>query len=248
MEKICAYCQKSFIVKRIDVLYCSRTCRQMAYMNRKIEGLTNQALLEASKKVTRVEPNEATIDTSPELVTSSTTDEDLLDQTIDTSFQTSEVSRPTIGDHYEQVESELIKTIYDQIESREIVSTLNSCIHRQKDFPSLWVSIRVRCLLECLLMFTDMKNIKVSSLMEVCNAFILVAKSEYYKKLPGTYPYTDEIYRLKEKLKKLCYKVQQVENIKFYLSKEDKIELIILRYELSRCIPKMKFSQLDFKE
>lgn len=30
-KKICRYCQKEFIAKRIDAKYCSQSCRQMGY-------------------------------------------------------------------------------------------------------------------------------------------------------------------------------------------------------------------------
>lgn len=247
MEKICAYCQKSFVVKRMDAIYCSRTCRQMNYMNRKIEALTNQAILSNPKNLSLKEQEEVTTDNSQELPSTLNSDEERSDQTIDVPVLTSKVSKPT-DENYEPVESELIGRIYDQVESREAEIRLDACLHELKSFASLWVSLRYRCLLECLLVFSDMKNIKVSSLLEVCNAFILIVRSDYYKKLPTIYPYTDELQKLKEKLKRLCYKVQYSGNIKFYLSKEDKIDLIVFRYELSRCIPKMKYSQLDFEK
>gem|GEM_PF-6873117 len=74
---------------------------------------------------------------------------------------------------YERVESSFINTIYEFNEGRESVMDLSSCLSR-RDSASLWVSVRLRCLLECLLLFSEMKTIKVVSLLEICNAFILV--------------------------------------------------------------------------
>ena len=38
MEKICEHCGYLFIVKRKDVVYCSASCRQMAYLNRRLNA------------------------------------------------------------------------------------------------------------------------------------------------------------------------------------------------------------------
>lgn len=48
MEKKCQYCQQQFELKRSDSVFCSHSCRQMAYMERKrvkdsgmLKNLTN---------------------------------------------------------------------------------------------------------------------------------------------------------------------------------------------------------------
>jgi len=44
----------------------------------------------------------------------------------------------------------------------------------------------------------------------------------------------------------VCLKIQKIDEIKFRLDKEDKIQLITTRYELAQYISKKKFSQLEF--
>ena len=43
MEKICEHCGEVFEAKRKDVVYCSASCRQMAYMNRKLNFNSNES-------------------------------------------------------------------------------------------------------------------------------------------------------------------------------------------------------------
>jgi predicted nucleic acid-binding Zn ribbon protein len=41
MEKQCEYCHKAFEPKRADTKFCSHSCRQMDYMDRKINLSVN---------------------------------------------------------------------------------------------------------------------------------------------------------------------------------------------------------------
>lgn len=225
MEKNCQYCQKVFTANRRDVLYCSRTCRQMTYMHRRITGLIADAKKEKVDVLNHDLRSETTIDILNERPLSNVPEE-----------------------QYKPLESEFLVAIYKHIDEGESGLELDACLNRHDDLTSRWVSLRFKCLLECLLLFADMKAVMLGSLMEVCNAFILLTRSEHYKNLPGSYPYSDQIFKLKERLKKLCKKVHQSDSIKFYLSREDKIELIAMRYELAQCVPRRKFRQLEFKE
>jgi hypothetical protein len=248
MEKTCPYCQKPFEVKRKDATYCSRTCRQMAYMNRRISGLIANSKKES---VGNIENSNEEQETSIDVLSKQSSVPNVLEEELKPSIDTLEGNGNTLNqpeEKYQGVPSSFIMEVSDLMDNREAGLELNSCLNRYHDYPSAWVSLRFKCLLECLLLFSDMRTVKVSSLMEVCNAFILIVKSKHFEHLSDNYPYTDEIVRLKEKLKRLCLKVQQSESIKFHLSKEDKIELIAMRYELAQYVPKRKFSHLNFSE
>src|ERR1700759_2271376 len=50
-EKICLYCQEAFIPKRSDAQYCSSSCKQLAYLNRKNEeGNTGEESIELQEE------------------------------------------------------------------------------------------------------------------------------------------------------------------------------------------------------
>ena len=114
--------------------------------------------------------------------------------------------------------------------------------------PCYWVSERLKCLSECLLLFSEMKTTSLNDLKELCNAFTMVINTEYYKRLPSKYPYTLKLTLWRNKLKQLCINNTEEEEIVFRLTKENRLELIATRYELAHFCRKKTFSQLCFKE
>ncbi len=93
-----------------------------------------------------------------------------------------------------------------------------------------------------------MKYTDVDDLKEVCNAFILLTKSDCFIELPTNFPYTKYILNLRDKLKQLCIDNNELERIKFRINRENKIELMVTRFELAHFIPKKKFGDLNFGE
>lgn len=238
MEKECAYCQKTFTVKRIDSVYCSRSCRQMAYMVRRMDRSKNVVLQGINAEM---EPPAIQI---PEIFLGPD-----LPAEIDMDRAISELQQKEKKDQtaeYEPAQSAFLNTIRERIDEGRNLSILQFCIETQENLSSYWVALRMRCLVECLLLFSEAKYAKVADLMEICNGFTLLQRSISFKNLPGIFPYIDEIFDIKEKLRNLCLKVQKADQIRFSLRQEDKINLIATRFELAQYIPKRKFSQLDF--
>jgi hypothetical protein len=116
-----------------------------------------------------------------------------------------------------------------------------------KDEAGVWVSERYRCLLEVLLTFSELKRIELDDLKEVCNAFTSLINSKYFKYIHPSYPYIDEIKKLREQIRNTCVKTIG-EQLKYRLCREQKQKLIVARCELSQFVPKKKFSELKFKE
>ena len=237
MEKTCPYCEKTFAGKRTDSLYCSPSCRQMAYIDRKtkaellpkgsdqnivsrLTGNDDTPVAEAKRTVTRV-----STDASPEIQNPS----------IDASEE-----------KYTPYQSRFLNSLIEFTNDRHQQSSLETCLMHD-DLPSYCISLHLRCLVECLLIFSELKFVKVDDVMEVCNAFTYMVRSKNYALLPREYPYTDAILMLKEKLKRVCIKVENADQIKFRLTHEDKIELIAIRFELAKFIPKRQFNELDFE-
>lgn len=223
MEKECQHCKQNFVVQRVDSVYCSRSCRQLAYMQRKKEkeqaGVSEKAI-----------SAEGTISSLPAIMDLKT------------------VAIPKKEEkEYEVYNSALLDEIRQQIEEDRRLPALGSCIRIYEDIHSYWIGLRLRCLVECLLMFTEAKYTSVIDLMEICNAFTLLQRSVHYNHLPDEFPFTSIIRELRDKLKNLCLKAKKAEQIKFRMEMKDKMDLIIIRYTLAQFFVKEKFSQLNFE-
>lgn len=225
MEKECQHCKKTFTVKRIDSMYCSRSCRQMAYMVR---------------KSTKPKPLEITSVISGNLNTG------ILDNQ-QCSIIKEKIITPETEQKYEPHESRILNLIHERINDDRKLLALNNCLNTKEDIHSYWMGIRLRCLVECLLLFSEAKLTKISDLMELSNAFTQARKSIHYQKLPELFPYRGVIENIHYKLKSLCIKAQKVEQVKFSMTQQDKIELIAVRYELAQFFRKEKFGQLNFE-
>lgn len=260
MEKLCEHCGETFEAKRKDVVYCSASCRQMAYMNRKLNfntvsdsgkisfsGITlssgNEEPLVREEKINDVTEDIEQIDDA----------NNNLDNTVTTttpleSAEPKELANQESKEELKNYESKFNSAMVELFNDRELDVALNTCFYSQQSAPSLWVGIRLKCLVECLLMFSEMKYTSVDDLKEVCNAFILMTQSDCFIHLPANFPYTKYIIHLREKLKTICIANNNLERIKFRINRENKIELIVTRFELSHFLPKKKFCNLDFGE
>lgn len=144
--------------------------------------------------------------------------------------------------------SAFVDALIELTDERDNISKLASLFWNDSTGTYLWVSTRFKCLAECLLTFSEMKTIEVDDLKEICNAFTLLIRSNYFKSLPGTYPYTNEILELRESLKKICQSAEENEALKFKLLPQTKKVLIATRWELHYYVPKVNFSELNFKD
>lgn len=229
MEKECQHCKKTFTVRRIDSIYCSRSCRQMAYMERKA---TKPKPAEIVEEIPGNIPENLSI-VVPEDQRNSTKPDKTVTQIIE--------------QKYEPHESRILNLIHDRINDDRKLIAMNTCLNTHEDIHSYWVGIRLRCLAECLLLFSEAKFTRISDLMELCNAFTQVRNSIHYKTLLDVFPYRSIIEEINHKLKSLCIKAQKTEQIKFRLKQQDKIEIIAVRYELAQFFRKEKFSRLNFE-
>ena len=108
-----------------------------------------------------------------------------------------------------------------------------------------WVSLHYRCLLDTVLIVSDMKNIEWVDLAEITNAFTFLMSTTYFKELPADYPFTKEIISLREKLNGFCLETQEQEYVQFRLKFDTKKELLLQRYELASVFSKINYNQLQ---
>lgn len=265
MEYLCSYCNKPFVPKRTDSLYCSHSCRQFAYVLRKstketLKDVSLEKVILSDEKTPEIhqklpEQNLGKIPhpSKPQEVTKKELPvKTEIELSVRTDMQEASSQAPI------ENKSEDIKSKYIDYQSRYMIELNRK--HAQRDawpdlsrfFDSnddsgLWVSERYRCLIDVLLTFTEIKRIELDDLKEVCNAFTDVIKSDYYQFLDPSYPYMDEIKKLRDQLRNTCLKTSR-EQFKYRVSREQKQNLIVTRFELSQFVGKSKFSELKFRE
>lgn len=282
MEQICEYCKQPFMPKRADALYCSHSCRQLAYVLRKAAGGNG---FDGLKELT-YKPNPSKVaqeNKEPSIKTALVNNyQSTLTERLDEQLQelTDKIEEPSIKhikennypsinitasdnveteavdpsinkqakDEYTEYESEFINELAKLTIEREYESILGMMVYNNRESSAFWVSVRYKCLLECLLTFSEMKSIDLDDLKEVCNALITLTKSRSFGYLTFKYPYTDEIIQLKDAIKSICMDNEDNEQINFRFKRETKIKMIASRWELSQSIPKVSFSELNFKE
>ena len=133
--------------------------------------------------------------------------------------------------------------MYERINERGLDSWFYK--NAREGGKSEWVSVHYLCLLGCILTIADMKAARWNDVAELYNAFLFLSSTEYYKELPNDYPFTKDIISLRDKLKSFCLETQQQEWVPFRLKFDDKIDLMLQRYELSDSFAKISFNQLQ---
>lgn len=224
MEKECLHCKKIYKVNRIDAIYCSHSCRQMAYMVRKtVKSKTissNEILSSGDLIITEIQPEKGITET-PNLIKAE--------------------------QKYINHDSRFLQKIRSEAVDNDKLLALNKCLKIHQDIHSYWIGQRLRCLIECLLLFSEANLTPVTDLMELCNAFTYLRKSIHYQSVNELFPYKSVVENLNHKLKTLCLRCKKNEQVKFRMQEKDKIGLIVVRYELSQFFRKEKFSQLNFE-
>lgn len=229
MIKICAYCKKEFEAKRIDKHFCTASCRQLNHLQRKAIVLFGHV----SSEVENVKTDERNVKTHSEKIKENVIEK----QENDT------------ANEFKPISSKFIKEVISLLKRRSIEEDLHSFIRSNKQhFKSIaWVNVRLRCLIEVLLLVSERKRLPLNDLIEITNAFICLIKSEHFKKLPNDFLYYTIVKDLKDKLKVICIENEGVQDIPLKLNRVLKIELIVYRCELRAVSSKIKFSELNFK-
>lgn len=151
-------------------------------------------------------------------------------------------------DEYTEYASAFINELAQLTMEREYETILSMMVYNNRESSAFWVSVRYKCLLECLLTFSEMQSIDLDDLKEVCNSLTMLTKSRSFAYLTSKYPYTEEIIQLKDSIRRICIDNKDNEQINFRFKRETKLKMIGSRWELSQSIPKVSFSELNFKE
>lgn len=229
MIKTCTYCKKEFEAKRIDKHFCSASCRQLNHLQRKAVVLFGNV----SNVVENVKSDEQNVKTFPVKI-----EEKIIEKQVNDD-----------ENEFKPINSKFIKEVVSLLKRRTIEEDLHSFIRNNKQhFKSIaWVNVRLRCLIEVLLLVSERKRLPLIDLIEITNAFICLVKSEHFKKLPNNFPYYNIAKDLRDKLKVICIENEGIQELPLKLNRRLKIELIVYRCELRAVASKIKFSELNFK-
>ncbi len=264
--------------KRTDSLYCSHSCRQFAYVLRKSnkEPLKDVSLVKVIPsdektpemrqklveqnlgKIQHLSKSEELKENINEINNLSVRTEKELAVNAETELAVKTDEQKITLPVTIKNKSVAVKSDYTDHQSRYVMQLERLQIERdvwyglskffdEADEAGLWVSEKYRCLIDVLLTFTEMKRIELDDLKEVCNAFTDVINSDYYQCLHQSYPYTTEIKKLRDQIKTTCINPLK-EQFKYRISREQKQNLIVTRFELSQFVGKIKFSELKFRE
>lgn len=232
MERLCDHCKQSFVPKRADANYCGHSCRQRAYLARKAGQAIEQLGELTHIKSTQVELTDKKKKTDSAETSIAVTRED---------FQPAIVAEP-MNDYY----SSFLDYIGMRISLRHRDSFLSAFEIRYPEL-SFWVNGRCLCLIESLLAVSEMKEIDLDELKDICNAFHLFLNSETFKDLPVNYPYTNEMTKYYESIRQFCINSEE-ENVVLRFTRTTKAELLAARFELAQVVPWVRFDQLNFEK
>jgi hypothetical protein len=232
-----------FDAKRIDKNYCSASCRQLNHLQRKAVEMFGVTIKEESVK--------ASIDTLNENVkTDEQSVKTVLPEVLKEEKQPPLIvsKKKEIEKEYKNIPSRFIEEVTAMYKSRSVKHS-HKLISEDKLINKnlAWINIRLRCLIEAVLFISERNSLSLGDLIELTNAFINLIKSEQFKKLPENYPYKFFVKDFRNKLKRVCIENSDEEDVPLKLNRKLKIELIVYRCELREVVPKIKFSELNFK-
>jgi len=238
----CPYCQEEFNAKRRDKIYCSNSCKQMAFIKRCENtvgvAFTNTQSVHAKRQVAEpsivqnVKPSIKNIDVSKVKQQTQKPDSLIYEEDDDEKK------------NYVPIRCKWIDEVFKQFDKRGCDTWLKVLPYDMEKRVE-WVGIHYRCLLDCVIILSEIKAIAWADLAEVTNALTFLSSSNYFKGLPNNYPFTKDIVLLRDKLKCFCLETQSEIQVQFDVNFSTKKDLLLQRYELSTVYSKISFNQLQ---
>jgi hypothetical protein len=235
----CPYCQEEFKANRKDKVYCSNSCKQMAFIKRQ----ENTIGFVATK--------------NQNIITKRQVFETSISQNIKPSIEKIDVSSIKPKEYkpesliykedeevYVPIRCKWMDELHNQFDERGRDSWLK-LLYGEKEKKVEWISIHYRCLLDCIITVSEIKAVEWADLAELTNALTFLITSNYFKELPADYPFTKDIILLRDKLKCFCLETQDEEFAQLTLMFSTKKKLMLQRYELATVYSKINFNQLQ---
>lgn len=220
--KTCEYCGAEFLPKRSDAAFCSHSCRQMAYVQRKDSDAENSlnGLHEKNNSEVTVHKTGETVSYTPSQV-------------------------PTTHQEVTELDSIFLSEFHETLNHRDGEIYMIRLAKSGFSPSELFVYTRYRCFCDYLLRFSEQPFILLNHLKELHNAFLKLTESEAFSYIEPNSIYKAEIKQWQARLKKHIIANDKVNQLVFRLDMDLRIELMCSRYELARSFKKRLFSELD---
>jgi hypothetical protein len=262
MEHICQYCKTPFTAKREGKNYCSNSCRQKAFYKRNaaeassntagggtgVPGITSftgdekQApILPTAEQAATVKLPDKSVEQADPLTGKGEANEKpktAPGSSISTSTNTNTFQwvSSRFNDRVEQLSEE--DNRYSMFLSPQLYLSAGE---KEK---VVWVSIRLRSLLESLLRLHRGCNTPCSQLIWVRKAFTAMQEAPEFRGLPASYPYTAFIKEMEQGLLKITEGYGKNVPITVKYSRKRKQEMIACRFNLSALVPYLRPGEL----
>jgi hypothetical protein len=231
--KPCEHCGNEFIPKRSDAAFCSSSCRQMSYIQRKNNLLPS---FNKSENVGSIEERHTLEKQNADEGTN------LINKDISTNKSTA----PINSNEYVQIESRFLDGLHELMNVWRGEHYLNR--RHYTGFPSneIYVYSRYRCFCDYLLKFSEQPSVLLNHLKELHNALVFVSKTTEFLSLEGDNPFVLEIKDWRERLKNCILNHLDTSALVFRLGVDLRRELICSRYALAQYFKKRSFSSFKF--
>ena len=243
MLRNCPYCKEEFTAKRRDKIYCSNSCKQMAFVKRqenavgfvqiKSQPVNPKRQLPGTSIIQNVKPSTNNIDVL-EIKRKEQKPESLI-------YEEEDDEKEKV---YVSIRCKWMDDIFVQFDMRGRDSWLKVLPYDMEKRVE-WVGIHYRCLLDCIITLSKIKKVEWADLAEIVNALTFLITSQYFNDLPKDYPFAQDIILVRDKLKHFCLETKSEKQVQFDLTFATKKDLLLQRYELSTVYSKISFTQLQ---
>ena len=267
-QRKCLYCGIELQFQRRTRKYCSDNCKQLAYYQRK--GISMSGISEEKEMLTVKENDVIVKKTQNENHNDFTVNDNRkssLIQIPNINEKENCAEELTVKENLQEQNKKNIsqqnEKEFQWIESRFMELLMHHIDNERKggfkflfpedywhkgDIPYIkWVTLRARCLIDCVIRLSECRQIDEQTLFDIADAFHQLVSCKYFQAMPENYPNKKLVTELNEKIQMLSEENRESEKICFRISPDKKAELIAVRFHIGKFVPKIKFSELEFE-
>jgi len=228
----CLYCHKPVEGKRNTKKYCSKTCKQYAYLQRNSilpQNLAIVSLSEGNQEDHKREGAENNYLLPEKLV-------EIKSSTYDLAAPKIKTDQNSFDEEYKAVWPDILRKIQDafcelRIDRNYFKTTdhFNGRIDASNYFAFSYMIPRLRCIVENLFQLTYKSKIYFKTAKAISKALEEMIMSNHIKELPNDFPFFEDLFKMHEQFKQLTHFLENdKEGIKFNLSKTAVVRNIVI--------------------
>lgn len=265
--KNCLYCQTAFSAKRNTKKYCSDTCKQAAFQQKRQDLGSDEFKDTISSPITRINDKQAilndkgAVSTNEQVVLNdklSLVNDKSMGLNDDLALRTDKPN-PTLElagkqEPFKYIGSDFLDEFNYYIADREQLVEMFEIPERYwqaSDYDTAyWVSLRLRCIVENILQLGAEIQFRVDLLLQLHDAIKVLRFSQAFSDLPKNYPYINFCSQIEDSLGLFLdqWESKPVPSTyaRIVFSRIRKIEYMAVRFILTEFVPKVPFRELNF--